>query len=90
LTSIPGVEYREMYRVGENTWCCGAGGGVKSGYSNLALDAAKERIKEAEDVGADALVTACPFCYLNFRDAAREMGSKMEVVDLLKLLDSVT
>ncbi|MDH5702627.1 MAG: heterodisulfide reductase-related iron-sulfur binding cluster [Aigarchaeota archaeon] len=90
LTSVPGVEYREMYRVGENSWCCGAGGGVKSGYSNLAIETAKERIKEAEDVGADALVTACPFCYLNLRDAAKEAGSKIEVVDLLKLLDSVT
>ncbi len=89
LSQIPGVEFREMYRIKENTWCCGAGGGVKTQYPELAMDSVFERIKEAEATGAEALVTSCPFCWLNFRDGIRDSGSKLELYELIELLDTL-
>ncbi len=89
LKQIPGVEFREMYRIKENTWCCGAGGGVKTQYPELAMDAVIERIKEAEATGAQAIVTSCPFCFLNLRDGIKATGSKLELYELIELLDSL-
>ena len=85
LASIPGIELLEMERIRENSWCCGAGGGVKESCPELALWTAKERINEAIATGADTLVTACPWCERNFRDAIQESGAEIEVLDIAEL-----
>ena len=85
LKSLPGVDLIEMERIRENSWCCGAGGGVKEACPDLALWTAKERINEAIATGADTLVTACPWCERNFRDAIQESGAKMEILDIVEL-----
>jgi heterodisulfide reductase subunit D len=85
LAAIPGLELVEMKRTREFAYCCGAGGGVKSAYPEWALDTAMERVREAMETGAEVLITACPFCERNFRDAVDHMGVKMEVVDLVEL-----
>jgi Fe-S oxidoreductase len=72
LKAIPGLQLKEMYRIGENSLCCGAGGGVKAGYPDFAWNAANERLEEAEATGAEIILTACPFCELNMAQAARE------------------
>jgi len=86
LRSIPGIELVEMYRNREDAWCCGAGGGVRSAYPDLASETAQERIREAEAAGASSLITACPFCLTNLSDAARAMSSQTRVLDLFQLL----
>jgi Fe-S oxidoreductase len=85
LRSIPGLELIEMERSREYSWCCGAGAGVKQAYSDLSLWTAKERIKEAKDTGATALVTSCPWCEKNFKDAIKESGEKIEVYDIAEI-----
>lgn len=86
LQSIPGVELVEMERIKEYAWCCGAGGGVKEAYPDFALWTAKERVEEAKATGAEALVTACPWCERNFRDALGQNGDKMKLYDVVELL----
>jgi Fe-S oxidoreductase len=66
--------------------CCGAGGGVRKGYPELSMDIAKNRIKEAEETGAEYLVSACPFCYRNLSDAIKELNSDLKMVDLIELI----
>lgn len=75
-----------MYRIREYAWCCGAGGGVKETYPDFALWTATERLKEAREVGAEALVSACGWCKRNFTDAARETGSQLEIYDIIDLV----
>lgn len=87
LKSIPGTELVEMYRNREDAWCCGAGGGVKSAYPDLASETAQERIREAEATGANSLITACPFCLTNLSEAAKAMSSDITVLDLSQLLE---
>ena len=103
LNSIPGLELREMYRIKGDSFCCGAGGGVKAQFSDLAIFASKERLKEAAATGADILMTSCPFCVTNFNDGIKALkaeeeetgkdlsgqGSKLKVVELLELLDDL-
>jgi len=86
LRSIPGIELLEMERIKEYAWCCGAGGGVKEAYPEFALCTADERIEEAKATGAEALVTACPWCERNFRDALERSGAKIKLYDTVELL----
>ena len=82
LRSIPGLELAEMSRSHDLSRCCGGGGGVKTAYPEASLAIAKKRLRDAEATGADALVTACPFCVQSLRAAAEATGSKMEVLPL--------
>ena len=85
LTAIPGIELTEMERIREWSWCCGAGGGVLEAYPELAEDTAVERIDEAKSTGAEALVTACPWCLRKFKDTVSETGEKIKIYDLIDL-----
>ena len=87
LKSIPGLKLAEMDRIKEYTWCCGAGGGVNESNPEFARWTAKERIAEAESTGAEAIVTACPWCVKNFNDAIKESGSSLKVYDVVELLE---
>jgi len=88
LRSIPGIEMVEMDRNREFSWCCGAGGGVKSAFPDFALWCAKERIKEAESTGAEALVTSCPWCESNLMDSIGE--GEMKIYSLIDLITQAT
>jgi len=79
-------EFIEMKTIKENAKCCGAGGGVKKGFPQLALEIAKTRIKEAEDTGAEYLVSICPFCYRNLNDAIKSLNSQIRMIDLIELI----
>jgi Fe-S oxidoreductase len=85
LKSIPGIELVEMERTRENAWCCGAGAGVSQANPDLALWTANERLKEAKATGATALVTACPWCERNFKDAVREYREDIEIYDIAEI-----
>lgn len=86
IKSIPGIRLVEMYRIREAAWCCGAGGGVKDAYPDFANWTAGERIKEAKAVGAKALVSACGWCRRNFMDAMEDGAPKIEVYDIIELV----
>jgi hypothetical protein len=59
---------------------------VKGTYGELANQMAANRIKEAEETNADALITSCPFCLRGLRDGAKLIGSKMRILDLSAFL----
>lgn len=86
LQSIPGVELVEMERIREYTWCCGAGGGCSQTNPEFASWTANERITEANATGAEAMVTACPWCEESFMNAKDEDGNTIQVVHLIDLV----
>jgi Fe-S oxidoreductase len=86
IRSIPGVDFVEMYRIREYAWCCGAGGGVSDSYPDFATWTGAERLREAREVGAEAIVSACPWCKRNLLDAAGETGCDIQVLDIIELL----
>jgi len=85
LKNVPGIELVEMERNRENAWCCGAGAGVSQANPDLSLWTANERLKEAKATGATALVTSCPWCERNFKDAAKEYGEDIEIYDIAEI-----
>ena len=46
--------------------CCGAGGGVRGAFKELSLDYTREKLENMSAVNADAIITSCPFCHLQF------------------------
>ena len=86
LKSIPGIKLVEMERIREYGWCCGAGGGVREAYPDFSNWTATEWIEEAKATGAEAIISACPWCERNFIDAINTMGAKMKVLDVAELV----
>lgn len=70
----------EMESIRDNSLCCGAGGGVKSAYPEIASEMAEARIAQAKDTNCKTLITACPFCKLNLEN------QDLEVLDLCEFL----
>ncbi|MCQ5375346.1 MAG: heterodisulfide reductase-related iron-sulfur binding cluster, partial [Methanomassiliicoccales archaeon] len=44
--------------------CCGAGGGVRSHVVGLAAAISRDKLMNISNVGADLIVTPCPYCLL--------------------------
>ncbi len=86
LGSIPGVKLVEMPRMRENAFCCGAGRGTKEAFPELAAFAANHRLEEVKEIGAETLVSACPFCKNNFKQAVRENGDDVQVLDISEVV----
>ena len=76
-----------MERVREYSWCCGSGGGVWESDPDFAEWTARDRIEEAIDTGAEALVTACPWCERVFKDASDTMEKGIKVLDIMELMN---
>ena len=87
IKAVPGVKLTEMVRIKEYAWCCGAGGGVSESNPEFAVWTARERIEEAESTGAEAIVTACPWCEKTLTEAIKESGSTLKVLDIVELVE---
>lgn len=91
LNRIPGIEFTEMEERLENSFCCGGGGG------RIWMETPKEerfsdlRLKQAVDLGAEVLVTACPYCITNFTDSSLSLegGQSIEVKDITEVVQEV-
>ena len=91
LKRIPGAELAEMEDYRENSLCCGGGGG------RIWMETPKEerfadiRLQQAIDVGAEVLVTSCPYCITNFTDSSLSLedGQAIEIKDITEIVQEV-
>lgn len=72
---------KEMKNIKENSRCCGGGGGVRTGYPDISLELARNRLQDVPE-GVEYIVTSCPLCVRNLRDA----GGNIEVIDIVELV----
>jgi len=87
LRAIKGIDFVEMHRIREYSYCCGGGGGVPQAYPDLARSAALDRLEEAVDVGAECLVTACHHCRANLSKSQESLKEPLlPVVDVVDLV----
>jgi Fe-S oxidoreductase len=87
LKALPGITLVERVATRENTICCGAGGGMRILEGGmLAEEIGKAALEMVRDAGAEALVTACPFCELNLEAAAKNLVSPLAVYDITDLV----
>jgi Fe-S oxidoreductase len=89
IGAIPGIELVEFGRCREDSLCCGGGGGRM--WSDFEVEherLANIRVREALQLGADTIVTACPFCLINMEDGIKSVNADelIEAKDLAELL----
>ncbi len=91
LKKIPGLELNEFSESREESFCCGMGGGriwfetpKEERFSNI-------KIEEAVGLGAEELVTACPYCITQFEDsrAVLNYSDAIQVKDITEILQEV-
>jgi Fe-S oxidoreductase len=87
LESIPGIKLVELDRSRERSLCCEGGGG-RMWVDVPGEKLAERRIKNAVEIGAEVLVTSCPFCTSTFEDAVLTTGyeNKVKVMDIAELI----
>ena len=78
-----GLTLKEMWRSGDNSLCCGAGGGVLLDKPKLAKQYASNRWSEAKATGVKTIVTACPFCTVNLNQSKPKGGKVLDITSLM-------
>ncbi|ABC78917.1 (Fe-S)-binding protein [Syntrophus aciditrophicus] len=91
LQAVPGLELMEMPENRVASLCCGGGGGriwMETVKGERFCDL---RIDQAVGVGAEVLVTACPYCITNFEDSRVTMGldDKIEVKEISEVISEL-
>lgn len=79
-----GIKLVEMERNREFALCCGAGGGVRTQFKEIAMAIAEERIREALETGASVIITSCPFCEYNLSKIG---GNRIRILDLSEIAE---
>lgn len=68
--------------------CCGANGGMRIINPELAQEIGKSRLLAAKQQ-SDTLLTLCPFCIHNFREAAHNFNIDIQIGDIFGVLDKL-
>jgi len=91
LKKIPGLELNEMPESREDSLCCGMGGGriwaeteKHERFSNL-------RVEQAIELGAEEVVTSCPYCITALEDSRLVMNhaDDIQIKDITEILQEV-
>jgi len=69
-----------------DSFCCGAGGGVRGQYPEFSVKTAHLRMDEGDAVKADIMLTECPFCWRNLNDANIQYKHGKQVLTILELI----
>jgi Fe-S oxidoreductase len=91
LEKIPGLELIEMPDSRVDSLCCGGGGG-RIWMETLKGERFSDlRLEQAIGVGAEVLVTSCPYCIANFEDSriTMEYDELLEIKDITEIIGEV-
>ncbi|HXE49301.1 MAG TPA: (Fe-S)-binding protein [Ramlibacter sp.] len=88
LKSVPGLTLNEMTESRKDSFCCGGGGGRIWMETPKGERFADLRLGQAIGVGAQVIVTACPYCITNFEDSRLNVagGDAIEVKDITEII----
>ena len=91
LDEVPGLELQEFTESQEDSMCCGMGGGRIWMETHAAERFANLRLKDAVDMGASVLATACPYCITMFEDskAVLNYDEVIQIKDITEILQEV-
>ena len=91
LNKVPGLELKEFSESREESLCCGMGGGRIWMETPKAERFANLKIEEAVGLGAEVLVTSCPYCITAFEESRLVMNHEeaIQVKDITEILQDV-
>jgi heterodisulfide reductase subunit D len=84
LRAIPGLEFQDVDRVTQWSYCSGAGGGLPIEKPELTAAISDRRLGHAAALGVDTLVSACPWSERPLSEAGEKRD--IDVVDLHEIL----
>ncbi|MHC1605685.1 MAG: fumarate reductase (CoM/CoB) subunit TfrB [Candidatus Methanofastidiosia archaeon] len=88
IQAIPGMHLIEPIRTRENSYCCGSGGGVKTAKPDVALKVGGERVHTFEDMGANYIISCCPWCEQHLDDSIAYSHAKIGPTrDLIEIIE---
>jgi Fe-S oxidoreductase len=83
-----GVDLTEMEHHRYFSTCCGGGGGLRAVDDKLSVEIAKNRVKDAFNVGAEMIVTVCPTCESTLLRASGRLVNQLDkFIDVRSLWD---
>ena len=86
-----GEKYRDLDRRGENTFCCGSGGGRFWMDDEPETRISSDRCREIIESEVETVITACPYCRIMIRNGLAEKSvDSIRVIDLGEYLDENT
>ncbi|HUP99281.1 MAG TPA: heterodisulfide reductase-related iron-sulfur binding cluster, partial [Aeromicrobium sp.] len=92
LIEASGLQFVEMPRHGERSFCCGAGGARMWMEETIGERINVNRTAEAVATGADEIAVGCPFCNVMLSDgltaqqSAGKAGENVKIVDVAQML----
>jgi len=86
LAQIPGLRLVEMAENRDSSHCCGGGGNLESFAPEVSQAVARNRIRQAAEVGAGTLVSACQQCERTLANGARAERVRIRVKDITELV----
>jgi Fe-S oxidoreductase/nitrate reductase gamma subunit len=88
ILDAAGAKVREMEKSKAESFCCGAGGGRILAEERIGTRISETRIAMAGSLGAELLVSNCPFCLTMFEDGIKTGGfeGKVRVRDLAEIV----
>ncbi len=84
LTSIPGIEYRQLEGMQD---CCGGAGIYNLSEPEMSEGILSDKIEKVKATGAKVLATANPGCHMQLGAGARMFKADCQVVHVIELLD---
>jgi Fe-S oxidoreductase len=76
----------EPRRTRENSMCCGSGGGLRGSFPEDSIEISRNRLSQIiEETGAEILLTECPSCVHNFRNA-KLRKQKIEIYNITEFV----
>ena len=91
IRAIPGVQLTEMDLNRSHSRCCGAGAGLWTFNTSLAMNIA--RLKLIENVlplKVEATITTCPACHMNLKYTSKLNKIDIEIYDLAEILEKAS
>jgi Fe-S oxidoreductase len=88
LKKVPGLGLNEMADSRAESLCCGGGGGRIWMETPKGERFSDLRLEQALGVGAEVLVTTCPYCITNFEDSRLTLDAteKIEIKDITEII----
>jgi Fe-S oxidoreductase len=91
IESLPEVQFKEMERSKNTTFCCGGGGGhmwIEEQHGTTKIN--HLRIEEVIGTGAATVVTSCPYCLQMLEEGIEQKGVKesLKAKDLIEVVEA--
>lgn len=85
IEKVPNVRLIDL----KNNMCCGAASGVKPKFPDISIKIGSKTLEDAVEIGADILITTCPFCNFQFNDVKKRKNYDIKIADFTEFISEL-